>query len=127
MKNMKKSINLEDVDDVAGEIFHCDTLSTESPSNSITSISPVNGDEKDNNRWIKDQPTQNEVRKIDRKTHKKRLNKQSLNDGVILSHLQIGEIISLKDDDKSDDVLIAPSTIEERQNEKYARKVGIHL
>lgn len=108
-------------------IPHCDTLSTESPSNSLTSISPLNGDEVDDNQWIYDSIALKDENKNIEKQKNKRKNKRSLNDGVILTHLQLGEITSLKDKNKKDDVLIAPSTIEERQNEKYARKVGIHL
>ncbi len=121
-KSSTKTSKVNAIDDIP----HCDTLSTESPSNSYTSISPVNGDEIDDNQWIFDRPANNDVRKPKKQT-KRSSNKQSLNDGVILSHLQIGEIVHLKDKHERDDVLIAPSTIEERQNEKYARKVGIHL
>ena len=116
--NMKKPIG-----DTEGDILHCDTLSTESPSNSFASISPLNGDDKEENKWISNQPGS----RIDRgRNNENESHKQSLNDGVILSHLQIDEIIS-KRRNKRDDMLLAPSTIEERQNEKYARKVGIHL
>ena len=116
--NMKKPIG-----DTERDILHCDTLSTESPTNSFASISPLNGDHDEDNLWIRNQPGS----RIDRgRNNVNETKKQSLNDGVILSHLQIDEIISKKSG-KRDDILLAPSTIEERQNEKYARKVGIHL
>lgn len=118
MKNQKKQQSSG-----AGDgILHCDTLSTESPNNSAVSMSPVNGedDNDDQNRaWLNTR-----LRRHDE--DEGGINQRNLNDAVILTNLR--GIISIPNiTTYDDDILIAPSTIEERQNEKFARKVGINL
>ncbi len=107
----KKKISVDDV-----QILHCDTLSTESPSNSFASISPVfnkDVDEDEERKWLSQRPREES------------LNCHSLNDGIIIT--QMAGSITMPKTERENEILIAPSTIEERQNERYARKVGINL
>ena len=114
------------------EILQCDTLSTESPSNSDASISPINGDgnvDDDNEKkWLR-RPSIGGDGDDEDENLCLHLNLHNLNDGILISH--IGGSITIpspkQEKAKENEILLAPSTIEERQNEKYARKVGINL
>ena len=110
----KKKITVDD--NVDTEILQCDTLSTESPSNSFASISPV---------FDKDNEKDEEKKWLNQQNCKKSLHCQSLNDGIILT--QISRSITIPENERENRILVAPSTLEERQNEKFARKVGINL
>ena len=118
MQNNSNEKPSEEVD----KILQCDTLSTESPSNSDVSISPVNGDDNEKNTWVTNHHLNCRNKDED---DEERLNNYSLNDGIILSH--IGGTVEVPRRHERQQILFAPSTIEERQNEKFARKVGIHL
>ncbi len=102
-------------------IPNCDTFSTQSTGNSAESISPVNGDSDEQIAlWL----SKGNIRKDPDEDNSFGL--RNLNDAIILSNIE-GIIEISNNDDDNEDVLFAPSTVEERQNERYARKVGIHL
>lgn len=126
------------------DIVNCDTASTQSQSSSAVSISPVSGDDSGEviKNWLVTSNQQHEHRHK-RKSHLLRIHggKEeeeesvyghdhddgiNLNDAMVLSHIE-GMISIPFQDQCENEILIAPSTIEERQNEKFARKVGIHL
>ena len=97
------------------------TNSTESPANSAESISKVNANNDDQEPdWVKNG--------LNRSGKDKGYTKISTSPKNKITLSNIGGIASIPNQSfLNEEILVAPSTIEERQNEKYARKVGINL